>query len=203
MYVTKTPAVVKALYRSLVWNMPRNKNEVYLTFDDGPHPEITLEVLSLLEKHKAKASFFCVGENIVKFPQVFEQIKKAKHTIGNHTYNHLNGWVIDNTTYFENVSICQQHTGTKYFRPPYGKITRSQAKYLNQWYKIIMWDVLSADFDSSISKEKCLGNVIHNVKNGSIVVFHDSEKAYDRMIYSLEKTLAFLDQNNFKAVSFD
>ncbi len=197
MYVTKTPAVVKALYSSLVWNMPRNTNEVYLTFDDGPHDQITPEVLTHLKNNKAKASFFCIGKNIVQNPTVFLEIKNEGHSIGNHTYDHVNGWKTDNAVYFDSVKKCQELTQTNLYRPPYGKITRQQSKQLRNDYKIIMWDVLSGDFDQKVSKEKCLNNVLKNIQPGSIVVFHDSEKATEKMLFALPKVLDFIQQKQW------
>jgi peptidoglycan-N-acetylglucosamine deacetylase len=192
MYVTKTPAVVKALYSSLVWNMPRNTNQVYLTFDDGPHPEITPKVLMQLKDHQAQASFFCIGKNIIQNPSIFQQIKNEGHSIGNHTFEHENGWKTENAVYFESVKKCRELTQTNLFRPPYGKITRQQSKHLKPDYKIIMWDVLSGDFDKNVTKEKCLDNVLKNIQPGSIVVFHDSEKAAEKMLYALDKVLEFI-----------
>lgn len=197
MYVTKTPAVVKALYSSLVWNMPRNTNEVYLTFDDGPHDQITPQVLTHLKNHKAQAGFFCIGKNIVQNPGVFLEIKNDGHSIGNHTYDHVNGWKTNNDVYFDSVKKCQDLTQTDLFRPPYGKITRQQSKQLRNDYKIIMWDVLSGDFDKNVTKEKCLNNVLKNIQPGSIVVFHDSEKAAERMLYALPKVLDFIAEKQW------
>jgi len=198
MYVSKTPAVVKALYSSLVWNMPRNTNRVYLSFDDGPHPQITDEVLTQLDRFKAKASFFCIGDNIRKFPAMFEKVKTGGHTIGNHTYNHVNGWKTPDFTYLRNALMCQALTGTHLFRPPYGRISRPQASALGKKFKIIMWDVLSADFDQNISPQKCLENVISNVQPGSIVVFHDSEKAAERMLYALPRVLEYISEKGWE-----
>lgn len=198
MYVPKTPAVVKALYSSLCWNMDRNSNKVYLTFDDGPHPQITREVLTLLAAYKAKASFFCIGDNIRKFPEVFEEVKQQGHVIGNHTYNHLNGWKTSQYVYLHNTLKCQALTQTPLFRPPYGRISRQQATALGKKFRIIMWDVLSADFDQEITKEKCLENVIKNIEPGSIVVFHDSEKAAANMLYALPKVLDFISEKNWE-----
>jgi peptidoglycan/xylan/chitin deacetylase (PgdA/CDA1 family) len=198
MYVTKTPAVVKALYRSLVWNMPRTTNTIYLTFDDGPHPEITEEVLTLLNRYNAKASFFCVGENVAKYQKTFDALLEHGHAVGNHTYNHLNGWQTEDKIYFENVEQCQNYTKSNLFRPPYGKITRSQTRHINQTHRIIMWDVLSADFDKTITPEKCLDNVIKNLQPGSIVVFHDSEKAYNNMMYALKGSLNYIAEKGWE-----
>lgn len=201
MYVSKTPAVVKALYSSLVWNMPRTAQEVYLTFDDGPHPHITPQVLTLLAQHGAKASFFCVGENVARYPDVFNRIRHEGHSIGNHTHNHVNGWQTPAFAYLRNVMQCQQLTGTGLFRPPYGRISRQQARALNTRFKIIMWDVLSADFDPAVSPEQCLQNVTGNVQPGSIIVFHDSEKAAANMLYALPRLLGFLKEKNLACVA--
>lgn len=198
MYVSKTPAVVKALYSSLVWNMPRDTNRVYLTFDDGPHPQITAEVLTQLERYNAKATFFCIGDNVRKFPLMYDQLRQKGHTIGNHTFNHLNGWKTTDFTYLRNTLLCQQLTHTHLFRPPYGRISRPQANALGKRFRIIMWDVLSADFDQSISPEKCLENVIMHVQPGSIVVFHDSEKAAERMLYALPRTLDYISDKGWE-----
>jgi len=198
MYVSKTPAVVKALYSSLVWNMPRTENKVYLTFDDGPHPHITEEVLTQLEYFQARATFFCIGDNIRKFPSVFERLKQKGHAIGNHTYNHLNGWKTPDFTYFRNALQCQALTQTGLFRPPYGRISRSQASALGKRFRVIMWDVLSADFDREITPEKCLANVTANIQPGSIVVFHDSEKAADRTLYALPRVLELIREKGWE-----
>lgn len=202
MYVSKTPAVVKALYSSMVWNMPRNSNTVYLTFDDGPHPEITTQVLATLNAYNAKASFFCVGQNIERYPLIFAQLSQQGHAIGNHTFHHLNGWKTLNFTYFRNFIQCQRlMRQTHLFRPPYGKISRQQAQAISQKSKIIMWDVLSGDFDKTISKEKCLDNVIKNIRPGSIVVFHDSEKAADKMMFALPKVLDFTSEKKWSCAT--
>ncbi|HYG50590.1 MAG TPA: polysaccharide deacetylase family protein [Flavobacteriales bacterium] len=197
MYVSKTPAVVKALYSSLVWNMPRHTNNVYLTFDDGPHPQITADVLTQLEQYNAKASFFCIGNNILKFPEVFKQVAAKGHAIGNHTFNHVNGWKTANRDYYRNILKCQELMQTKLFRPPYGKITREQTRVVSTRFDIIMWDVLAGDFDLRVNGEKCLDNVIKNIRPGSIVVFHDSEKAAEKMLYALPRVLEFIAEKKW------
>ncbi|WP_026904162.1 polysaccharide deacetylase family protein [Pedobacter glucosidilyticus] len=196
MYLVKTPWLLKKFYpKNLVWNNSRAEKIIYLTFDDGPIPIVTPFVLEILKKFNAKATFFCIGENINKHPQIFEQLKTEGHAIGNHTYNHLNGWKSDNNTYINNISKCQELTQTNIFRPPYGRIKKSQITLINQLkieqnLKIIMWDVLSGDFDAQLSPEKCLKNVLKHTENGSVVVFHDSLKAFDRLKYTLPKALA-------------
>lgn len=208
----KTHPIVKWLFPKYVWDFETKEKVVWLTFDDGPIPEITQWVLSELEKHHAKATFFCIGDNIRKNPKVFQQVIEKGHSIGNHTFNHLKGWETDNATYIENVRLCddqiQQPTtnnrqpatsNQQLFRPPYGKIKRKQARVLRQaGYQIIMWDIVSADFDASVSPKECLQNVLKNVRPGSIIVFHDSVKAWKNLEYALPKTLEFLSENGYR-----
>ena len=201
MYLIKTPLFLKKIYpKNLLWNKSRADKSIFLTFDDGPIPIVTPWVLKTLKNFNAKATFFCIGENIIKHPEVFEQLKADGHQVGNHTFNHLKGWITDDKTYFENYLKCQQITQTNLFRPPYGRIERSQIKMIkdsnksenvDQKPKIIMWDVLSGDFDTSLAPEKCLKNVLKHTENGSIVVFHDSLKAWERLEYVLPKALAY------------
>jgi peptidoglycan/xylan/chitin deacetylase (PgdA/CDA1 family) len=208
-YWIKTNAFIKKLFGNYVWDIPNTENKIYLTFDDGPIPEITEWVLQELQKYNAKVTFFCIGNNIEKYPKIFEKIIANGHSIGNHTFNHLNGWKTSTEDYLENSRRCEAEiysrklSGLKsevcnLFRPPYGKIKSSQAKKLRQQgYKIIMWDVLSADYDRSISKEKCLENVLQNVKSGSIIVFHDSVKAFPNLEYTLPKALKYWKEKGF------
>ncbi|MDP2540209.1 polysaccharide deacetylase family protein [Tenacibaculum discolor] len=207
LYFIKTPRILKQLFAKYTWSFFTNKKEIYLTFDDGPIPQVTEFVLDQLHNFNAKATFFCIGDNIRKHPAVFSRIVNEGHSVGNHTFNHLNGWKSSNTAYIENISKCESllpDQKTKLFRPPYGKIKRKQAKQLlASDYKIIMWDVLSADFNSSITKEKCLQNVLENAQNGSIIVFHDSIKASDKLYYALPKVLKEFSQRgyDFKAIT--
>lgn len=201
-YWVKTHRIIKKLFSNYIWDIPNNENKVYLTFDDGPTPEITEWVLNQLEQYNAKATFFCIGKNIIAHPEIFNQIIEKGHGIGNHTHNHLNGWKTTTDEYIKNSMQCSeisdQFENNKIFRPPYGKIKTAQAKKLRQQgYKIIMWDVLSADFDQSISKEECLNNVLSNTKSGSVIVFHDSLKAFKNLEYTLPKVLQYLTENNF------
>ncbi len=216
MYTVRPPFFLKWYYRNnLIWNKDSTEKFVYLTFDDGPIPNVTSFVLNTLKSFNVKATFFCIGDNISKHPEVFEQIKADGHVIGNHTYNHLKGWKTDNETYLDNFWKCQALTGTNLFRPPYGRIKKSQIKDLvtsyelqvtgnsqpvthNQQLNIIMWDVLSGDFDLNLSPEKCYQNVIKNTRNGSIIVFHDSLKAWDRLEYALPKSIEYLLQQGYQ-----
>lgn len=192
MYLVKSPLLLKWYYPSLVWNKSRADKVIYLTFDDGPIPDVTDFVLNTLKSFKAKATFFCIGDNITKHPTVFKRIKTEGHQIGNHTFNHLKGWKTEDNTYLENFKKGQELTGTHLFRPPYGRIKKSQIRKIKTQYpniQIIMWDVLSGDFDLSLAPEKCYQNVLHHTRNGSLIVFHDSIKAFDRMQYALPRVL--------------
>lgn len=198
MYLVKTPQFIQNLFPNYTWKVPTEEKEVYLTFDDGPIPEVTPWVLEQLAEYNAKATFFCVGENVQKHPAVFKAVKAAGHTVGNHTYNHLDGWTTDNIPYFHNTRHSARITGSELFRPPYGKLKPKQAQFLQRHYRIVMWDVLSGDFDPNISKEQCLQNVIRNVAPGSIVVFHDSLKAKEKLEYVLPKVLQHLSEQGYR-----
>lgn len=206
LYWVKTHRIIKQLLSGYVWDIPNKEKSVYLTFDDGPTPEITEWVLDLLAKHDIKATFFCIGNNIDKHPDVFKKVIAQGHAIGNHTYNHLNGWKTDYDTYLQNTDACEKtienynpQVKTTAFRPPYGKIKSAQAKAVKaKGYKIIMWDVLSADFDTSITPQECLKNVIENTREGSVIIFHDSVKAYTNLEYALPKAIDYLKEKGFK-----
>lgn len=193
MYLVKSPWLLKKFYaNNLVWTMPKDKKTIYITFDDGPIPVVTPFVLETLKKFSAKATFFCIGDNIGKHPDIFEQIKAEGHAVGNHTYHHLKGWNTSDNEYMKNTLKCQHLTNTCLFRPPYGRIKKSQIKLLREQLpgiKIIMWDVLSGDFDTNLPPEKCLRNVLKYTEPGSIVVFHDSLKAKERLEHVLPKAL--------------
>lgn len=200
-YFIKTPGFLKLLFPQRVWSFSSSEKTLYLTFDDGPTPKITNWVLKELRKYNAKATFFCVGENISKYPTIYENIKNEKHQIGNHTYNHLNGFKTKTSEYLNNIETfhLKSYNNTSLFRPPYGKLTRWQAlKLRKKGYKLIMWDVLSADFDATVSEENCLKNVITNVQNGSIIVFHDSLKSQEKLKFVLPKILEFYTNKGFQ-----
>jgi peptidoglycan/xylan/chitin deacetylase (PgdA/CDA1 family) len=206
MPLIKTPWLLKKLYPGLIWNVNPNDRCIYLTFDDGPIPIVTPFVLNILQKYNAKATFFCIGDNVQKHQDVFEQVKSAGHAIGNHTYNHLKGWKTDDQTYLENFLDADKLIGSKLFRPPYGRIKRSQIKLLKKakpGLKFIMWTVLSADYDINLNPEKCLDNVLKHTGNGDIVLFHDSLKAFDRMKYALPRAMEYWSGKGyeFKALS--
>ena len=211
-YVVKTPKFVQRIFPERIWAFPvSSKNEVYLTFDDGPIPEITPWVLDQLKKHNAKATFFCIGDNVKKYPEVFQSVIYEGHSVGNHTFHHLSGWKTEAKKYIENVQLAETEllklqnsqsnaTPTKLFRPPYGRMTSRQSKMVRDLgYQIIMWDVLSGDFDAKISEEKCFQNVSENLAPGSIVVFHDSLKAENNLRFCLPKILEFITEKGWKA----
>lgn len=205
-YFIKTPNLVKLIFKNWVWSFSSKEKNLYLTFDDGPTPEITNWTLDQLDKYNAKATFFCIGKNVKEHPTIFQNIIERKHAVGNHTHNHLNGYHKKKSTYIKNVETAEEQlTGTsKLFRPPYGKLKLGQSKKIRKkGYKIIMWDVLSADFDISITPEECLRNVIENVENGSVIVFHDSVKAQDNLYYVLPEILEYYTKKGyeFKAIS--
>jgi peptidoglycan-N-acetylglucosamine deacetylase len=207
MYLIKTPWLLKKLYPRLVWNADHNSGQrrIYLTFDDGPIPIVTPFVLNILKQYNAKATFFCIGDNVRKHPDVFEQVKNDGHAIGNHTFNHLKGWDTDDQTYLNNFLQADKLLDTKLFRPPYGRVKRSQAKLLKNakpGLQVIMWSVLSGDFDINLKPDKCLENVLKNTRSGDIVLFHDSLKAKERMEYALPKALEYWSKEGFTFSAF-
>jgi peptidoglycan/xylan/chitin deacetylase (PgdA/CDA1 family) len=202
-YWVKTPRWLKRLFpKEMIWSMPPcNTPTVYITFDDGPHPTATPFAMAQLEEFDAKATFFCIGKNVVAYPGIYEELLKKGHATGNHTHNHVNGWKTDNSIYIDNILKAKQFISGLAFRPPYGRIRLSQAKWLlrsEPGWKIYMWDVLSCDFDINLTPERCLDNVLSNIEPGSIVVFHDSEKAWERMSFTLPKVLAYCKQQNWE-----
>lgn len=187
-YFAHTPWLLKKLFPYGVWDIPAIGKEVYLTFDDGPHPTITNFVLKQLHEYNAKATFFCIGKNVNEHPQVYEQIIQQGHRTGNHTQHHLNGWKTNDADYVENISLAQKLIDSNLFRPPYGRIRKKQVALIREKFpdfKIIFWNVLSADFDTHLNASTCINYVLKYTRPGSILVFHDSEKAFPR----LEKTL--------------
>lgn len=219
MYSIRPNWLMRKIYSSAVWRIPTKEKKIFLTFDDGPIPEVTPWVLAMLKQFNAKATFFCIGANIEKYPEIFQQIISEGHSVGNHTHNHLNGWEVLTKEYLDNVSKCDsllssyQSSGIghpsnshrlpitdsrlRLFRPPYGKMRRSQYLILNAQYSVVMWDVLSGDFDERLSEEKCLKNVLTKIREGSIVVFHDSIKAKEKLFYVLPKALETLSAGGY------
>lgn len=206
-YFIKTPSIIKFIFNKWVWSFSKKEKNIYLTFDDGPTKEITNWTLNQLKKFNAKATFFCIGKNIKAHPELFQKITLEGHSIGNHTNNHLNGSKSTLKDYMLNIEEAEQYfdkNNSKLFRPPYGKLNLKQGKKIREkGYKIIMWDVLSADFDTTISNKTCLENVLKNTENGSIIVFHDSIKASEKLKYVLPKILEYYISKGFSFKSIN
>ena len=203
----KVPKIIKKIFYNQVWNIPNIENKIYLTFDDGPTPEVTEWILAILKKEDIKATFFCIGNNIEKYPELFKKIIEEGHSIGNHTFNHLKGWKTSTKKYLENVDLCDSiiqnssidNLKSIIFRPPYGKIGLIQSILLRKkGFKIIMWDILSKDYDQSTTPKNCLINTITNTTSGSIIVFHDSLKARVNLEYTLPRAIKILKEKGFK-----
>src|SRR5690606_23712842 len=189
------------LYPDLLWHMPREEKAIYLSFDDGPHPEATPFVLDQLKKFNARASFFCIGKNVLQYPEIVTRILEEGHSVGNHTQHHVNGWKTSFSAYLDDVRAAREHISSSLFRPPYGRITRQQAKAVKELLgnnsRIVMWDVLSADFDINLSGEQCLHYVVRFARPGSIIVMHDSAKAWPRLEYMLPRLLQFFHDKGY------
>ena len=200
LYLTTASWLLRQIYPDCLWRMPAREKKVYLTFDDGPHPDATPFILEQLRQYGAKATFFCIGKNVARYPDLYRQILLEGHRTGNHTYNHLNGWKTPDAQYFEDILSTKKLVDSSLFRPPYGRITRWQLSQLSKpalQMKAVMWTILSGDFDQKISSEKCVDNVIRPMKKGAIVVFHDSEKAFPHVTYALPRVLRYLSENGY------
>ncbi len=202
MYFIKTPFWLRLIYRSCIWRKFTEDKVLYLTFDDGPHPEATPFALEQLALFNAKASFFCIGKNVQLFPEIYAAIITAGHTVGNHTQNHMNGWENKTDHYIADIQEASKLIHSNLFRPPYGRISFAQIKALRLHpslpQQIVMWDVLSGDFDTTITGEQCAQNVIQHAGPGSIIVFHDSAKAMDRLHIALPKVLAHFSKLGYQ-----
>lgn len=200
-YTAKTPNWVKKLFGGSLWDLPKAGKAIYLTFDDGPHPQITPFILDELRKYNARATFFCIGKNVEENPVVFKRILTEGHAVGNHTYSHLDGWRTANTRYLADVLKAKRYIDSNLFRPPYGRISRKQRKELSAMdppMKNIMWSILSGDFDKRITSEECCTNVIKHAENGAVIVFHDSEKAKQKMLYALPVVLKYFSGKGYE-----
>ena len=197
MRLITTPKILRMLYPSFLWEMPKGEKKLYLTFDDGPHPTITPQVLEILKKFNAKATFFCIGNNVNKYKETFELVKKEGHAVGSHTFNHERGWKTKTKDYVNSVIEANALIQSPLFRPPHGRIKFSQIRNLKKDVQIVAWTVISYDWDKSLSPDDCYNNVIKNAGDGSIIVFHDSEKAVNNMIPALTKVLEYYTDKGF------
>lgn len=197
-YLVSSPWWLRLFYPHFTWQIPTDKKVVYLTFDDGPTAEITDWVLEMLHSYEAKATFFLIGKNIKEQPVLFEKLQKAGHSIGNHTYSHLNGWKNTDTDYLENLKKCDKLTSTDLFRPPYGRLKKTQAHEILKDHRIIMWDIIAGDWDKNVDGQKCFDRIRKRVHPGSIIVFHDSVKAWPRLKEALPLTLRHLAKEGYR-----
>lgn len=195
--IVKTPKFIQRGFPGLIWNIPNDERAIFLTFDDGPHPEITPWVLKLLNEHQVPATFFCLGKHVEQYSEIFEAIKADYHDIGNHGYDHLNGWKTKSTKYVQNAEKANRLIDSKFFRPPYGKITPVQFNAIKEHHNIIMFDVISYDFDEALTPNECIDNVLKNMQSGSILVMHDSVKAWKNLKDSLEHIIIKLKASGF------
>ena len=199
----QVPEIVRRYYSELIWKVETDDKDLYLTFDDGPTKGVTEWTLDLLKEFDAKATFFCIGKNVEKQPEIFERIKQEGHAVGNHTYDHIKGWTSRNFDYMKSVMKCDDLVQSPLFRPPYGKIKKNQIKGLKERFKIVMWDVLSEDYNPSLSADSCFNKVEKHVGKGSIIVFHDSKKAYKNLQVLLPKVLRYYKNQGYSFKSLE
>lgn len=192
------PRIFRPLFPDTIWRKTPSEKVIYLTFDDGPVPEITPKVLDILDKYKWKATFFCVGENVKKNPDLYKELLRRGHKTGNHSFNHLKGFNYSTDEYVENVKLASMYIDSRLFRPPYGRITKAQIKALKNDYQVIMWDIITYDYDKTLSHEQVLRNVKNRLRKGSIVVFHDSVKAGDNVLKALPEAIEFWENKGYK-----
>ena len=204
MYLIKSNFLFKLIYPGRIWKLqPGSLAEkvLYISFDDGPHPVATPFALDTLKQFQAKATFFCLGKNVASHPEIYQQILQEGHSVGNHSYHHLNGWKTAPKDYVEDIQAASRLIESPLFRPPYGRMSKKQQKALLERApdtRLIMWDLLSGDFDTKITGEKCFSNVQKYSSSGSIIVFHDSQKAFERMRYALPKTLQYFSDKGYR-----
>lgn len=198
MLIEQTPDFIRKLIPGAVWRLPQKEKTVYLTFDDGPIPEVTPWVLDLLKKYNIKATFFCVGDNVRKHPEVFKMVVSAGHSVGNHTFNHLQGFKVRSGKYVENVELADSYIRSNLFRPPHGHLRIRQGTKLSKKFRFVMWDVITRDYNMKLSGEYVLNVVKRYARNGSIIVFHDSIKAEKNMKYALPRAIEFLLSEGYK-----
>ena len=193
----KTPSFLRYIFPSLIWKKDKSRKTIYLTFDDGPYKDLSNFVLDELKKYQAKATFFYLGKQAEKYPKIIERCINENHQIGNHSYSHLNGWKTKNKRYYKDINKASKLINSDLFRPPYGRIKISQIKHLKKHYKIVMWDVLSWDFDENTCSKECFKNIVKNTSSGSIIVLHENEKSYKKVKEVLPKILNYFSSKGF------
>lgn len=209
LYLPKIPKVVRKFYSDYTWRVKRKDKVLFLTFDDGPVPEVTDWVLEQLHAYQARATFFLLGRQVQLFPELAHKIIDGGHCIGNHTFAHKDGWKTENKLYLRDFlqghQAIKEYTGyhTVYFRPPFTRISRGQAQHIMRSHEIIMLDVMSGDFDENISAETCYQNIVQNAKSGSIVLLHDTKKAWPRLKEVLPRVLAHYDKLGYRFLGID
>lgn len=203
MLIAKIPSIITRSLKNMSWNLNGETKSVYLTFDDGPTPKVSEWVLNKLDEYNAKGTFFCLGRNVDAYPEIYNEIVKRGHSVGNHTYSHMKGYSASTQRYMDDIELADELIDSKLFRPPYGRILPRQVKAVLPHYKIIMWEVLSVDYNRKISGERVVKNVINNVKPGSIVVFHDSDKARKNLYYALPVVMEYLKKEGYEMKAID
>ncbi len=203
MFIEQPPSIIRALYPKALWRMSPQEKVVYLTFDDGPIPEVTPWVLDLLDKYNIKACFFMVGDNVRKHPEVFKMVKDRGHLVGNHTFNHIRGFEYKGKSYLKNIEKADEWIGSLFFRPPHGHLRRNQLLALRKKYKVVMWDLVTRDYSKKLNGEQVFKKVKKYVRNGSIIVFHDSLKAEKNMKYALPRSIEYLLQQGYVFKTFE
>jgi peptidoglycan/xylan/chitin deacetylase (PgdA/CDA1 family) len=197
MDLVRIPRILRKVFPEITWEVPDEKPSLYLTFDDGPTPDVTAGVLSVLAQFNARSTFFCIGRNVERHPEIYRQILAEGHTTGNHTYSHLKGWFTSNREYYNDIALAAQFIHSGLYRPAYGMITPFQLRYLRNYYRIVMWTIMSYDFSYRTSPEKCFNQVIRYAKPGSVIVFHDSVKASEKLLYALPRVLEHFTERGF------
>lgn len=197
MLIEQLPLFFRRIYGKVLWRKDSDKKVIYLTFDDGPIPEVTPWVLDVLDQYEVKATFFCVGENVWRHPDLYQEILRRGHRTGNHTYNHLRGFLTKTDQYLENIEKAAKYIDSDLFRPPHGDLWRKQYLALNKKYQIVQWDLITRDYNKKLRGDQVLNIVKQHARNGSIIVFHDSLKAEQNMKYALPRSLAYLKSEGF------
>jgi peptidoglycan-N-acetylglucosamine deacetylase len=197
MWIERPFGLLRLLFPKALWRIKKEKKTVYLTFDDGPVPETTLAVLSILKQYGIKATFFCVGDNVGKYPEVFQEVVNQGHRVGNHSFNHVRAFSMRTEEYLENVQKADGLIHSNLLRPPHGQLTRKLYKELNKSFQIVMWDLITRDYNRSLSPDRIVENVRKYARNGSIIVFHDSEKSKKNVLAALPASIEFLQQQGY------